>query len=62
MRAIYFDGNTVQFKTDHEVPVPIEGESLVKISLAALCNTDREVMRGYTPGFCGVMGHEFVGI
>ena len=33
-----------------------------KILLAAVCNTDKEVLAGYKPDFTGVMGHEFVGI
>lgn len=30
--------------------------------MSAICNTDREVIRGYRPDFRGVLGHEFVGI
>jgi threonine dehydrogenase-like Zn-dependent dehydrogenase len=48
--------------TDHPVPVPGAGESLVKVELAAICNTDREMLRGYRPDFDNVMGHEFVGV
>ncbi|NLJ95429.1 MAG: alcohol dehydrogenase catalytic domain-containing protein [Clostridiaceae bacterium] len=36
-------------------------ESLIKIVLAGICNTDREIIKGYKPGFQGVLGHEFVG-
>ena len=43
------------------MPVCRREESLVKIHLAAVCNTDKEVRRGYKPDFTGVMGHEFVG-
>ncbi|MCL2492314.1 MAG: alcohol dehydrogenase catalytic domain-containing protein [Coriobacteriia bacterium] len=61
MRAIYFDGTKASFETDRAIPEAGIDESLIKVDLAALCNTDREVMRGYSPGFAGVMGHEFVG-
>lgn len=44
------------------MPVPGEGESLIRIIYAGVCNTDREVLKGYRPDFRGVMGHEFVGI
>ena len=44
------------------MPVPAQGESLIRILYAGICNTDREVLRGYRPDFRGIMGHEFVGI
>ncbi|MBU9725238.1 alcohol dehydrogenase catalytic domain-containing protein [Diplocloster modestus] len=34
---------------------------MIKIRIAAVCNTDKEVLRGYKPDFNGIMGHEFVG-
>ena len=43
------------------MPVRGEKESLVKILLCAVCNTDKEVRKGYRPDFRGVLGHEFVG-
>ena len=42
-------------------PVPSEGECLVRVLIAAVCNTDLEIMKGYM-GFAGVVGHEFVGV
>jgi 2-desacetyl-2-hydroxyethyl bacteriochlorophyllide A dehydrogenase len=43
------------------VPVPERaGEALVRVSLAGVCNTDLEIVRGYA-GFEGTLGHEFVG-
>ncbi len=39
----------------------IKGESLIKVSLSSICNTDIEVLKGYK-NFIGVLGHEFVGI
>ena len=34
---------------------------MVRVLIAAVCNTDLEIMKGYM-GFAGVVGHEFVGI
>jgi alcohol dehydrogenase len=41
-------------------PTPLPGEALIRVRLAAICNTDLELVRGYM-GFQGVLGHEFVG-
>lgn len=61
MKALFF-AQTAQFRTDLPIPTPAPNESLIKIRMAAICNTDREVMKGYKPGFSGVLGHEFVGV
>ncbi len=61
MKGIYFNGSDAEYRTDLPMPVCAEGESLVKIHMAAVCNTDKEVRKGYRPDFRGVMGHEFVG-
>ena len=37
-----------------------QGEVLVRLRLAGICNTDLELMRGYKD-FAGTLGHEFVG-
>lgn len=66
MKSIIFEGaqNGCKWglRADTPMPIPKQGESLVRILLAAVCNTDREVAKGYRPNFCGVMGHEFVGM
>ncbi len=36
-------------------------EALVRVTLAGICNTDLEIVRGYA-GFSGTLGHEFVGV
>lgn len=36
-------------------------EATVRVLLSGICNTDREIARGYA-GFNGTIGHEFVGI
>lgn len=61
MRGIYYNGMDAVYRTDLPMPVPTEKESLVKIHIAAVCNTDKEVRKGYRPDFKGVMGHEFIG-
>lgn len=62
MRGIYFDGKRALYREDLPKPIPGEGESLVRVLTAAVCNTDKEILRGYRPGFRGVMGHEFAGL
>lgn len=60
MRALRFERN--QLRLVEDAPVPrIEGEALVRVILAGICNTDLEIVRGYA-GFSGTIGHEFVGI
>ena len=60
MRALVFK-KELRYQTDYPSPEPEEGEALIKITLAGICNTDLEITRGYM-GFEGVPGHEFVGI
>jgi threonine dehydrogenase-like Zn-dependent dehydrogenase len=59
MRALRFDGTRVAVR---DVPRPQADDSsaLVRVSLAGVCNTDIELVKGYL-GFRGVLGHEFVG-
>ena len=58
MKALYFDGKL----TLREVPAPerASGEALIKVLLAGICGTDREILKGYS-AFQGIPGHEFVG-
>ena len=62
MQGLYYDGKNTVWRDDLRTPEPLTHESLIRISIAAICNTDREIMRGYKPDFTGVMGHEFVGV
>lgn len=62
MQGLFYDGKTAALRHDLPIPEPEAHESLVRISLAAICNTDREIMKGYKPDFRGVLGHEFVGV
>jgi threonine dehydrogenase-like Zn-dependent dehydrogenase len=47
--------------TDHPEPVPGEGEVLVHVRRAGICDTDLQLLAGYG-NFHGILGHEFVGI
>ncbi|TAN41680.1 MAG: alcohol dehydrogenase [Nitrospirae bacterium] len=60
MRALVFD-KKLEVK-DVENPVRQKGEALIKVSIAGICNTDHEIIKGYVPGFSGILGHEFLGV
>lgn len=60
MKALIFDKELL-LKDNYPKPSPAADEALVKVQLAGICNTDKEIMLGYTP-FEGVLGHEFVGV
>ncbi len=62
MRGIFFDGKVASYREDLEKPIPSSGQSLIRVLYAGICNTDKELLKGYRPDFNGVMGHEFVGI
>ena len=61
MRALLYRNNTLTLSHNYPQPEPSEGEALIRVLLAGICNTDLEITRGYM-GFEGVPGHEFVGI
>lgn len=60
MRALWLEDQLLHLRNDVPVPVPAEEESLIRVRLAGVCNTDLELTRGYYP-YAGVPGHEFVG-
>jgi threonine dehydrogenase-like Zn-dependent dehydrogenase len=60
MRGLWLDGQTLRLRDDLAVPEPPAGEARVRVSVAGICNTDLELVRGYYP-FTGIPGHEFVG-
>lgn len=60
MKALYFDGD-IYLINDYPRPERGKGEALVRVLKAGICNTDLEIVKGYMD-FCGVPGHEFVGI
>ena len=59
MKALVYDQN-VMFSDDYPSPRRVDGESLVAVSIAGICATDLQIVKGYM-GFRGVPGHEFVG-
>jgi threonine dehydrogenase-like Zn-dependent dehydrogenase len=61
MRALVNRESGLVLDTNYPQPEPDEGEALIRVLLAGICNTDLEIVRGYL-GFHGVLGHEFVGI
>lgn len=60
MKAVLFDGQ-LRLAVDYQDPQPRPDEVRVRTTVAGICNTDLEVVRGYA-GFHGVLGHEFVGV
>jgi len=60
MRALVFE-DRLTFRADYPMPVPAEGEALVRVACAGVCATDLEIIKGYM-GFRGVPGHEFTGV
>lgn len=58
MKALYFDGKLALRKV--EMPRPAPSEALIQVTLAGICDTDREILKGYSR-FRGILGHEFVG-
>lgn len=59
MKALRFDRGELKLA---DVPKPArDGETLVRVTLAGICNTDVEIVRGYA-NFSGTLGHEFVGV
>jgi threonine dehydrogenase-like Zn-dependent dehydrogenase len=59
MKALYFDGKKLDMNPNYPKPKP--GETLVKVTMAGICGTDLEILKGYM-SYSGVLGHEFVGI
>ncbi len=60
MRALVFDGQLHLAKA-YPDPSPQPGEARIRVTLAGICRTDLDVVRGYAQ-FRGVLGHESVGV
>lgn len=58
MKALFFDGKLTVRTVDPPRLAP--GEALIQVTLAGICGTDRQILKGYS-GFRGIPGHEFVG-
>ncbi len=61
MLAAHCSGQTLQLRCDYPEPANIEGETVIEVLTAGICETDLQIVRGYM-GFEGVLGHEFVGV
>jgi threonine dehydrogenase-like Zn-dependent dehydrogenase len=59
MKALRYENDSLRV-ADVDAP-RADGEALVRVRLSGICNTDLEIARGYA-GFCGTLGHEFVGV
>jgi len=60
MKALRIKNKNVALK-EVKKPQATENEALVKVLLAGICATDREIIKGYMD-FDGTLGHEFVGM
>ena len=60
MRAIVLDDRVMVLES-RPAPNPGDGEVLVRVRCAGICETDLQLIKGYM-GFRGVLGHEFVGV
>jgi threonine dehydrogenase-like Zn-dependent dehydrogenase len=60
MRALVLDGQ-VEYRERQPAPTPADGEVLVRVVCAGICETDLQLAKGYM-GFRGILGHEFVGV
>lgn len=61
MRALVLDDDGVRLRSNRPDPLPADGEVLVRVLCAGICETDLQLIRGYK-NFRGVLGHEFVGV
>ena len=63
MKAVVYISGQMEpgFVLDHPRPAAAAGEALIRVTVAGICSTDLEILKGYM-GFSGVLGHEFVGV
>jgi threonine dehydrogenase-like Zn-dependent dehydrogenase len=61
MRALVLHREGARLDTRHPEPAETDGDTLVRVTQAGVCQTDLELAKGYM-GFAGVLGHEFVGV
>lgn len=61
MRALVLENGRLSLCADASQPEPAADDALIRVSLAGVCSTDLELVKGYAGGFHGVLGHEFVG-
>ena len=61
MIGLWLENQQLSLRKNLPLPTPPQGEALIKIIRAGICNTDVELLRGYY-SYAGVLGHEFVGV
>lgn len=61
MQGLWLENKKLELRQNLPIPEPPEGEALVRVLRAGICNTDLELLRGYYP-YNGILGHEFVGV
>ena len=61
MHGLWLEDKQLRFRNDLPNPELEKGEALIRVSLAGVCSTDLEMVKGYYP-FTGIPGHEFVGV
>ena len=61
MRSISLQQSELSFQANTPEPVPGDGEVIVDVRLAGICETDLQLCRRYM-GFSGILGHEFIGV
>ncbi len=62
MRALVLQDGRLELHPNWPQPSPGPDEALIRVTLAGICSTDLELVKGYAGGFNGVLGHEFVGV
>jgi len=62
MQALVLRDGQLAYHAEWPQPVPGPEEALIRVSLAGICSTDLELVKGYAGGFNGILGHEFVGV
>ena len=62
MQAFYYKNSELTLRQNYPKPKPAADEALVRVTLAGICATDLEMVKGYVSDFAGVLGHEFVGV
>lgn len=60
MQSIRFQNEKLDLVETRQ-PDPADNEALIKVTLAGICATDLEIIKGYM-NFNGTLGHEFVGV
>lgn len=61
MRAVCVTDQGLAVRRDYPRPSISADEALIRVSLAGICSTDLELVKGYFD-YRGVLGHEFVGV